>query len=159
MVTRRLSELEPGAKGRVARVAGRGGIYRRLLDMGVVSGTVIEVERLAPLGDPMEIKLKGYHLTLRRAEAANIQVELVQEPVMPLNMVLPGGLVQVVAIRGGRGLQRRLADMGLTPGVPVRVVNSQKPGPVVIEIRGSRLALGRGAAHHIMVGEVKVEND
>jgi Fe2+ transport system protein FeoA len=66
-------------------------------------------------------------------------------------MVSPGELVQVAAVRAGWGLQRRLADMGLTPGVQVRVVNSQRPGPVVIEIRGSRLALGQGVAHKIMV--------
>ncbi len=70
---------------------------------------------------------------------------------MPLSMVSPGELVQVAAVRAGWGLQRRLADMGLTPGVQVRVVNSQRPGPVVIEVRGSRLALGQGLAHKIMV--------
>ena len=70
---------------------------------------------------------------------------------MPLSMVSPGELVQVAAVRAGWGLQRRLADMGLTPGVQVRVINSQRPGPVVIEIRGSRLALGQGVAHKIMV--------
>ena len=70
---------------------------------------------------------------------------------MPLSMVSPGELVQVATVRAGWGLQRRLADMGLTPGVQVRVVNSQRPGPVVIEIRGSRLALGQGLAHKIMV--------
>ena len=70
---------------------------------------------------------------------------------MPLSMVSSGEVVRVVAVRAGWGLQRRLADMGLTPGVQVRVVNSQRPGPVVIDIRGSRLALGYGVAHRIMV--------
>lgn len=73
---------------------------------------------------------------------------------MPLSMVSPGELVQVAAVRAGWGLQRRLADMGLTPGVQVRVVNSQRSGPVVIEIRGSRLALGQGVAHKIMVKQL-----
>jgi len=66
-------------------------------------------------------------------------------------MVSPGEVVKVVAVRAGWGLQRRLADMGLTPGVQIRVINSQRPGPVVIDIRGSRLALGYGIAHKIMV--------
>ena len=70
---------------------------------------------------------------------------------MPLSMASPGQVVQVVAIRAGWGLQRRLADMGLTPGVQVRVINSQRPGPVVLDVRGSRLALGHGVAHKIMV--------
>jgi len=66
-------------------------------------------------------------------------------------MVSSGEVVKVVVVRAGWGLQRRLADMGLTPGVQVRVINSQRPGPVVLDIRGSRLALGYGIAHKIMV--------
>lgn len=70
---------------------------------------------------------------------------------MPLSMVSSGEVVEVVAIRAGWGLQRRLAEMGLNPGVKIRVMNSQRPGPVVIDVRGSRLALGQGVAHKIMV--------
>jgi ferrous iron transport protein A len=70
---------------------------------------------------------------------------------MPLAMVAAGELVAVTAISAGRGLQKRLADMGLTPGVQIRVMNSQMPGPVLIDLRGSRVALGRGIAHKIMV--------
>ncbi|TET74670.1 MAG: ferrous iron transport protein A [Dehalococcoidia bacterium] len=70
---------------------------------------------------------------------------------MPLSMVQSGELVQVVAVRAGWGLQRRLADMGLTPGVRVKVINSQGRGPVILDLRGSRLALGHGVAHKIMV--------
>ena len=79
MVIRRLSELEPQEKGRIVKVGGRRGIRRRLLDMGVVSGTVVEVQRVAPLGDPVEIRVKGYDLALRLEEAANIQVEMTGE--------------------------------------------------------------------------------
>ena len=70
---------------------------------------------------------------------------------MPLSMATQGEVVQVVAVRAGWGLQRRLAEMGLNPGVQIRVMNSQRPGPVVIDVRGSRLALGQGVAHKIMV--------
>jgi Fe2+ transport system protein FeoA len=66
-------------------------------------------------------------------------------------MASSGDEVEVIAVRAGWGLQRRLADMGLTPGVQVRVINSQRPGPVVIDLRGSRLALGHGVAHKVMV--------
>ena len=72
---------------------------------------------------------------------------------MPLSMVSQGEQVQVVAIRAGWGLQRRLAEMGLNPGVQIRVMNSQRPGPVVIDVRGSRLALGQGVAQKIMVAQ------
>ena len=70
---------------------------------------------------------------------------------MPLSMASPNETVKIDAVRAGWGLQRRLAEMGLNPGVTVRVLNSQRPGPVVIDVRGSRLALGQGVAHKIMV--------
>jgi len=74
--TKPLTELKPGEKGRVVKVGGSGAIHRRILDMGVVSGSEIEVERVAPLGDPVEFNLLGYHLSLRREEARNIYVEV-----------------------------------------------------------------------------------
>lgn len=72
---------------------------------------------------------------------------------MPLAMVSPGEVVQVVDVRAGWGFQRRLADMGLTPGVIIRVMNSQRPGPIIIDLRGSRLVLGHGMAQKILVKE------
>jgi len=153
MTIKPLSELKPGEKGRIVRVSGEGGIHRRLLDMGLVAGSEVEVERVAPLGDPIEVRIKGSHLALRREEAANIQVEVAQ--LMPLPMVSPGEVVQVADIRGGWGLTRKLADMGLLPGTNIRVVNNQMPGPVVIEVKGTRLALGYGMAQKILVTEVE----
>ena len=66
-------------------------------------------------------------------------------------MVGPGEAVTLIDVKTGRGLQRRLADMGLTPGVQIKVINSQMPGPVIIDIRGSRLVLGHGVAQKILV--------
>jgi len=70
---------------------------------------------------------------------------------IPLAMARPGELVTVIGVRAGWGLQRRLADMGLTPGIQIRVINSQMPGPVLIDLRGSRVALGHGVAQKILV--------
>ena len=70
---------------------------------------------------------------------------------MPLAMVSPGEVVTVVGVRAGWGLTRRLADMGLVPGTTLRVINSQMPGPIIIDLRGSRLVLGHGMAQKIMV--------
>ncbi len=70
-----LSNLKPGQKGKVIKVGGSGSTHRRILDMGVVPGSEIEVERVAPLADPIEFKLLGYHLSLRKEEAQNIHVE------------------------------------------------------------------------------------
>ncbi len=72
---RNLKDLEPGQKARVKKITGNGSIKRRILDIGLVPGSEIEMERYAPLGDPVEIKLKGYHLSLRKEEAENIILE------------------------------------------------------------------------------------
>jgi len=68
-----------------------------------------------------------------------------------LSSVPSGKQVQIENIEAGWGLQRRLADMGLTPGLKVMVIGSQRPGSVVLDVRGSRLALGRGISHKIVV--------
>jgi DtxR family Mn-dependent transcriptional regulator len=75
-LTTKLSDLCPGTKGRIAFVAGRGPIRKRLMEMGVTSDTDFEVVRAAPLGDPIEIKIRGYHLSLRKSEAEHIEVQL-----------------------------------------------------------------------------------
>jgi len=76
MAEKMLQELKPGEKGRVIKIIGGGSVYRRILDMGIVKGAEVEMERVAPLGDPVEIKIKGYHLSLRKNEAANIYMEV-----------------------------------------------------------------------------------
>ncbi|NLO06217.1 MAG: DtxR family transcriptional regulator [candidate division WS1 bacterium] len=70
-----LDRLSPGMRGKVLRLGGEPQIRRRLMDMGVTPGAELEVERLAPLGDPIEIEVRGYHLSLRKREAAGIAVE------------------------------------------------------------------------------------
>jgi Fe2+ transport system protein FeoA len=70
-----LKDLEPGQKAKIAKISGTSSIKRRIMDMGLVPGAEIEMERYAPLGDPVEIKLKGYHLSLRKEEAENIVIE------------------------------------------------------------------------------------
>jgi DtxR family Mn-dependent transcriptional regulator len=70
-----LNEIKPGEKVKVVSVEGKGETRRRIVDMGMTPGTLIQVERIAPLGDPMEIRVKGYHLSLRLEEAATISVE------------------------------------------------------------------------------------
>ncbi len=76
MAVKALKELRMGGHGKVVKVTGGGIVHRRILDMGITKGTDIEMERLAPLGDPVEVKVKGYHLSLRKEEAANIYVEV-----------------------------------------------------------------------------------
>ena len=70
----RLSDLQPGMEGTVVQVQALGTIRQRLLEMGFIRGAHLRVEKLAPLGDPMELVIKGYHLTLRREESSCILV-------------------------------------------------------------------------------------
>jgi len=72
----RLRDLEPGATGTIDKLECRRQLKRRLMDMGVVCGTSFSVERVAPLGDPMELKLNGFNLSLRKEEAGDIWVEV-----------------------------------------------------------------------------------
>ncbi|MEW6624023.1 MAG: metal-dependent transcriptional regulator [Bacillota bacterium] len=76
--TKNLSELKPGDKGKIIRIAARGTVKRRLLDMGITTGSEVAVLRVAPLGDPLEIMVRGYNLCLRKDEAASIFVEVHQ---------------------------------------------------------------------------------
>ena len=69
-----LAMMQPGEAGVITRVNGTGPIKRRIVDMGLVAGTEIGVLKLAPLGDPMEIKVKNFNLSLRKAEASTIDV-------------------------------------------------------------------------------------
>lgn len=70
-----LSEFSVGEKGIVAAVKGEGAIRRRLFDMGITPGAEIYLRKKAPLGDPIEISLRGYELTLRKAEAAQVEMK------------------------------------------------------------------------------------
>lgn len=72
---RTLAELRPGDRGRVVAVGGEADAARRLMDLGLIRGTTVEVIRTAPLGDPLEVRLRGFMLTLRRTEAEHITVE------------------------------------------------------------------------------------
>ncbi len=70
-----LAMLKPGEEGRIAKIGAIGPLRRRLMDMGVLVGEVIRVEKIAPLGDPIEITVKNYNLSLRKKEAEGILLE------------------------------------------------------------------------------------
>ncbi|HTU20030.1 MAG TPA: ferrous iron transport protein A [Gemmataceae bacterium] len=71
-----LDQLRPGQCGRVSALAGNDGLVQRLMEMGLFEGEAIEVVALAPLGDPIEIRLGDSRLSLRRSEAARVHVLL-----------------------------------------------------------------------------------
>ncbi|MFH1080654.1 MAG: FeoA family protein [Pseudomonadota bacterium] len=70
-----LADLKTGKSGIIVKSQISGARKRRLMDMGVVAGTHVLVEKVAPLGDPIEVRIKGYALSLRLAEARQIEVE------------------------------------------------------------------------------------
>ncbi len=71
-----LAKLRPGEAGRITAIGAVGPMKRRLMDMGLIVGEEVAVEKVAPLGDPMEVRVKSYHLSLRRKEAEGIAVEV-----------------------------------------------------------------------------------
>jgi Fe2+ transport system protein FeoA len=70
---------------------------------------------------------------------------------MSLSMVSPGEDVRLVAIHGGQQMRKRLADLGLNVGMTVRVVQRNGHGPLILAVKDSRLAVGHGMAHKILV--------
>ena len=73
---KKLSEFKPGESGSVRSVSGEGRLRRRLFDMGVTPGASVTMRKLAPLGDPIEVTVRGYELTLRKTEAECVTVEM-----------------------------------------------------------------------------------
>ena len=74
-----LDSLEAGVQARVHAVRGEGAVARRLMEMGVVPGAPVRVIKAAPLGDPLEVRVRHYHLALRRSEARTISVVVSDE--------------------------------------------------------------------------------
>ena len=72
---RTLREVKIGKTARVVKVHGEGPIRRRIMDMGITKGVEITVRKTAPLGDPLELTVRGYELSLRKADAEMIEVE------------------------------------------------------------------------------------
>ena len=76
-MTMTLKEAKVGQTVKVLKLTGEGPVKRRIMDMGITKGQEIYIRKVAPLGDPMEITARGYELTLRKADAEMISVELV----------------------------------------------------------------------------------
>ncbi len=72
---RTLKDIAVGESARVVRVRGEGALQRRIMDMGITKGCLLQVRKTAPLGDPIEIRVRGYQLSLRKADAALIEVQ------------------------------------------------------------------------------------
>ena len=74
----RLSEMEEGQSATIVHVGGNGILRHRIMEMGILKGTEVYIEKYAPLRDPLELIVKGYHVSLRVAEAAKVEVDNVR---------------------------------------------------------------------------------
>ena len=75
METRTLRSVNVGETVKVTKITGEGAVKRRIMDMGITKGVEIFVRKAAPLGDPIEVTVRGYELSLRKADAESIEVE------------------------------------------------------------------------------------
>lgn len=72
-----LRDLKPGETAKVVAINAEGAFKRRIMDMGITTGVNIKLVKVAPLGDPLEVTVRGYQLSLRKEEAASLEMELV----------------------------------------------------------------------------------
>ena len=76
---KKLDEFKIGETGLIKKVEGEGRLRRRLFDMGVTPGATVYLRKKAPLGDPLEVTIRGYELTLRKSEASLVYLEVKEE--------------------------------------------------------------------------------
>ena len=75
-MTTNLKEIKIGSTCKVVKLHGEGAVKRRIMDMGITKGVEVYVRKVAPLGDPIEVAVRGYELSLRKADAEMIEVEV-----------------------------------------------------------------------------------
>lgn len=153
-----LSEVEPGTAVRVVSVSEESALLRRLAALRLTPGAVVRVEA-APAGEgTVVLTAAGEREVLQRDEAARVAVaplsgeEALEAPgVLPLGELEAGAEARVHGFRAGRGLVGRCLALGFTPGVTVRMLQNAGQGPVIVLVRDTRVALGRGEAEKIIV--------
>ncbi len=114
----RLGLLRPGDSAVIRRVGCERGLARRLMELGLLPGTPVSVTRVAPLGDPLELRVRDFSLSIRRAEAAAVEVTDVRHPV-PLRRRLPSvrPALQLQQADGGEDAREAaIADSGHAGG-------------------------------------------
>ena len=144
----------PGDVGRILRVSGASPLKRRLMYMGFLPNTIIEVVRFAPLGDPIEVRLRGTIITMRKNEAASVEVEVERRRGIPLAHAKPGMTVRVVRLNGGSSFLSKMRSMGIYGGVEMKILKVHRLGPVLVRINGDEIPVGRNMAYRITVEEV-----
>lgn len=151
MAIANLTELQPNQTGIVLSVGGSGRIRHRFLEMGITDGAEVKVLRYAPLGDPIEVCIRDYCLSLRKEEAR--EIVLVIPPSIPLINAETGQDYVITQILGGEGVHTSLGERGLRPGTKIRRL--QHPGRAVrLSSHGSTNTIGFGIARKVIVESV-----
>ena len=143
-----LSLFGVGEFAQVAEVGGERALKRRLLDMGIIPGAELRVEKAAPLGDPLEVVLNGVHLTMRKQEAESVKA--LRRDLIPLTQAAPG-LYHISYLLGGRPFIQEAESLQLTPGQVVEVLGSAKGEALQVKLGGARVVLGGGMAEKVFV--------
>jgi DtxR family Mn-dependent transcriptional regulator len=155
-----LSELEPAQFARIVSVrTEEPKLLRRLGELGLRPGAVVQVEGSAPEGGPLALQVGGRRRHLERDVASQVIAQPLSaeearegpEDVVPLSRLAPGEVGAVRSFLAGRGLVARCLALGFTPGVDVQMVQNVGQGPVIVLVRDTRVALGRGQAQKILV--------
>ncbi len=152
-----LSQVAPGTAVRVVSVGEESALLRRLAALHLKPGMVVRVEDRGEVGT-VALRVAGVREELRADEAAQVAVaplsgaEGQEGPeVLPLANLPAGAVARVHGFRAGRGLVGRCLALGFTPGAAVRMLQNSGQGPVIVLVRDTRVALGRGEAEKIAV--------
>jgi len=146
----RLSEAAVGTKVKVVNVYFPPGLQNRIFGLGFVPGSVVEVVREAPLGDPRVYLVRGKMITLRNDEAAFIEVEPISR-FIPLSMAEVGKKYIVREFAGGTFFLSRMASLGIKEGSVIQVL---KKYPIIAFVNGKETKIGMGMAEKIIVEEI-----
>ncbi|MGQ9706824.1 MAG: FeoA domain-containing protein [bacterium] len=153
-----LDDIKPGLSAKIEAIKPTrrfGLIKRRLLDLGITPGTYVKVVRRAPLGDPIEIEVRGCHIIIRKEEARAIMVDDEKDITIPLSMAVRGRYI--ISSISGMGVNSCLSEIGISTGDIIEVV--EPGGPVVIAKNGVRLTIGCGMSEKIFVKSIGSEGD
>ena len=155
-----LSELEPAQFARIVNIrVEEPDLLQQVGELGLRPGAIVQVEEPASEGGPPAFLVGGRRGYLERAVASQVVAQPVSaeearegpEDVVPLSHLKPGEVGTVRSFLAGRGLVARCLALGFTPGVAVQMVQNVGQGPVIVLVRDTRVALGRGQAQKILV--------
>ncbi|MDT3844801.1 MAG: ferrous iron transport protein B [Bacillota bacterium] len=146
-----LNELSIGSSARILTVGGEGALRQHFLDMGVIPGAEVTLEKLAPMGDPMELRLHGYELTIRLEDAANIEIEELPQRSQE-SAEQPGTGTDIEKNRDRRKARKK--ESGLSDEKNIAADHRSNPYMEAEGIRQSaHPGLGEGGRFHVKAGE------